>query len=233
MCSISSFGQLLTVRSSAGGTVVNGTTLIVNGHSAEVSIDKTLYTTLNGAVQKEVDVKRYELNVQSGTKNTFCWVTCPSAVNAGAFPLWYSPFSLEMVAGFEYDSFKSSHEPMGITGTNTYLYVWYDVANPNDSVWVEIHYNVGTLGIEPTPEYTDLQAWQFNEGIQIKTATSGKDSQIQIFDAIGNLVVSQRIEPGKRTQYIAMPNGASGLYFVMLQSGSDKLISRKVFYRPQ
>jgi hypothetical protein len=207
--------------------------VIVNGHAAETSIDRTLYTTLDGSTNKEVNVKRYETNVQSGTKNTFCWVICPASVNAGAYPLWYSPLTFDMLAGFEYDAFKASHEPQGITGTNTYLYVWYDVANPNDSVWVEIQYNVGTLGIENASDYTDLQAWQYNSGIQIKTATSGKSDQIQIFDAIGNLVVSQRIEPGKRTQFIPMPSSASGLYFVTLQSGNEKIISRKIFYRPE
>jgi hypothetical protein len=222
--------QLVEVRYSAGGAIVNGTTVHVNGHSGETSIDKTLYTTLLGSSNVNVNVKRYEINVQSGTKNTFCWGICPASVNAGTNPSWTCPVHIAMVPGVEYSAFKASHEPQGLTGTSTYRFVWFNTADPNDSVYVDIEYTVGFMSVADEPKIADLTVAQLNDGLSIKSNSTYDANEILVYDAIGNLVKRQRIERGSQTTVISMSSYESGIYFVTLAGNNARLVSRKVFY---
>jgi hypothetical protein len=201
----------------------------VSGAPSTFSFEKTLYVQLNGTTDKTINVKRYEMNVQSGTKNTFCWAICPVSEYAGVRVTMTSPFPVDLVPGFETDQFKAAHEPEGISGDNTYLFVWYDVANPNDSAWVEVIFNVQPLTVA---EYkvNDLNAYQVNNAILVHSVTAAAGAYVQIFDAIGQLVTTQKLEQGNAKSYVPMDGFASGVYFVTLNHANQRLVSRKVFY---
>ncbi len=225
-----SFAQLVEVRSTSGGALVNGTVVQVTGHSGETSIDKTLYTTLTGATSKDVNMRRYELNVQSGTNNTYCWAVCPASAPAGANPVWVSPVHIPMSPGVEYNSFKGSHEPNGLTGTSTYRYVWYDMNNPTDTVYVDIEYTVGTLGAEEHKRIAAIEVLNTVGELTLSVNTTYANSVIQVYDVIGNLITTQRIGQGKQVVHVDMFVNA-GIYFVSLNGNGERLVSRKVLFK--
>lgn len=226
---ISAQSQIVEVRESAGGSSINGQTVTVNGHSGELSIDKTLYVELAGSSPIEVNVRRYELSVTSGTSNTFCWAICPAPVTAGSNPTWVSPITINMVVGTEYDSFKASHVPNGNTGTELYRYVWYDVQNPNtDTVWVDVEYNVGTLSIEES-EASELNVNMFNGSLQVNTRANGSQNNILVYDVLGNLVSNETIAHGESQMFIDTYDLTGGIYFVSLMEDGVRVLSRKIY----
>lgn len=57
----------------ADGNVVNGQTVVHWGDMQTANQKQGLDVVLLGSATKVVNVKRYELSVQTGTENYFCW----------------------------------------------------------------------------------------------------------------------------------------------------------------
>ena len=221
--------QIVEVRSASGGSSVNGQTIIVNGHSGESTIDRTLYVELAGMSDMDVNVRRYEMSVTSGTSNTFCWAVCPQSEMAGTNPTWDSPISIPMTVGTEYSTFKASHEPNGITGTEVYRFVWYDVQNPNtDTVWVDVQYNVGTLSIEEAKN-SELNVTMFNGSLQVNALAQGNQNQVLFYDVLGNLVAEENMAKGENQVFVDTDDLSGGIYFVSLVEDGVRVLSRKVY----
>lgn len=128
----------------AEGQVVNGTTITING---DVPVGQAMGMGLSAentsGMFREVNVKRYELDVAHGTKNYFCWDLCYGEQLAGVWPLWVGADPISMDAGEVANGFHAYYMPEGFTGTATFRYVWYDTSSENDSTWVDFVFNSG------------------------------------------------------------------------------------------
>lgn len=89
-----------------------------------------------------VGVKRYEVDVTTGSKNYFCWNVCYSPTLAGEMPYWIAqdPLIMDDVDSV-YTNFHAYHRPTGTTGISTYRYVFYNQADQNDSISITITFN--------------------------------------------------------------------------------------------
>src|SRR5262245_54346566 len=130
--------------SSAGTDVTNG---VINdelpGNTGNLLIPVTAVTTID----RLVNVKRYELNVVTGTQNYFCWHVCYLPQDAGTMPVWVAADPHELLAGVPFEGFAAHHVANGILGVMGYRYVWYDVNTPSDSASVEIWFD-NTTGLQ-------------------------------------------------------------------------------------
>lgn len=108
----------------------------VAGPASRSLIEATARVRNSGGASKNVKVKRYILQQVEGAKNSICWgIQC------------YPP-DLDVTEDFQTipaggvdSTFKADYLPYGNIGTSRYLYVFFDVNNPNDSTSITITFN--------------------------------------------------------------------------------------------
>lgn len=133
----------------ANGVQVNGQTLVVTAElneNPDLTLQQALLTRNITDARRDINVKRYEVSVLPGTQNYFCWTLCYPPEVAGDRVSWAAHEAVTLDADEEFDGFFGDYVPMGIAGSSTFLFVWYDVDNPIDSAWVEIVFTAA----EPT-----------------------------------------------------------------------------------
>lgn len=226
--------QFITLRDHHGD-VVNGGTVTYTGNADEIIMEVHLETTLNGGDDRIVNVKRYERGVQAGTMNYFCWGVCYDAQEAGARPVWASlpVHALEMTPGEPLTNFGGYHMPMGLEGTNTYRYVWFDVANPNDSVWADIVFQSNAVGISeaagavrsmnvfPNPSLGQ------NVEFQIELANGVNGAVLAVYDMLGARVSNTRLSAMSSRTVLPVADMAPGVYFASVERNGSALVTKR------
>ncbi|MDP4281473.1 MAG: T9SS type A sorting domain-containing protein [Bacteroidota bacterium] len=142
MLSVSAGSQSLTLSNSEG-VVPNNSTITPHGNSGTDEFIVYAYVTNNAAVPLTVKVKKVELHLTPGTVNTFCWGLCYNP------DVYVSLQAIKIDPGKTDSTDFSGHlQPMGISGYDLIRYVFYDEANPSDSVCMNINYAHFPVGIE-------------------------------------------------------------------------------------
>lgn len=232
--------QLVTLHDTLGN-VVNGTHIV---HVAPVgpgpdvdpsySIKRKIYTTLNGDVTKEVNIRRYELDVQAGTMNYFCWGVCYGPQTAGDMPTWLSlPQHAKVLSpGEEVGDFAGYHMPQGLSGNSTYRYVWYDVDAPNDSAWVDIEFQIGAVGIAERTS-TTLTAFpnpSAGQDVQVSVANIGDPTGVNLvlYSILGERMRSLPVRGEGARILLATGSLPSGVYFAALERNGKAITTQRV-----
>ena len=135
------FSQSLALADSAG-PVANNSTIIWSGHPNDAEIVSYIFVKNTTSVAIAVKVKKVELNLGSGTINTFCWGLCfPPNVYVSPDPLTISAHATDSV------DFAGHYTPSGFDGLSTIRYVFFNTANPSDSVCFNVSYDTYPLGV--------------------------------------------------------------------------------------
>src|SRR5690606_16083373 len=184
------------------GNVVNGELIVHWGDNETSDQEVSVGVTLNGTETKVINVRRYELDVEPLTQNYFCWAVCYEAVNSGTMPVWQAApvHSLPLEPGVTANNFHAYHSPLGVLGPNTFRYVWFDVNNPMDSVWVDIQFQITAVGIEerdlasatlglwPNPSHGD------DVNIAYEKVRSGAGAELVIYNVLGERVTNYHLQ---------------------------------------
>jgi hypothetical protein len=235
LASIGSQAQLINITDGQG-QVVNGQTVTVAGPADAALLTCSLNATRVGATSVNVNVKRYELTVQSGTENYFCWGVCYDAVAAGSMPFWGAGQEsvLSMAPGVTLDNFHAYHVPQGHAGMSTYRYVWYNTAAPTDTVYVDIRFDVAAVGIEEVAaraariEAYPNPAIGQDAQLEVTIDRAGAPAQLIVHDMLGAVV--KRYTVGGQQTRIVLPTGewTPGVYFVSLERSGALLATRRL-----
>jgi len=119
----------------------NGGSIVVTGEAsaaelvAEMGIKNVSTTAISAKLRK------FEVDVISGTTNTFCWGLC--------FPpfVFESPSALVIEPNAICDEFSGHYNPNNIFGVSIMRYSVYDVDHPTDSAYFFVEFNAGTVGL--------------------------------------------------------------------------------------
>lgn len=226
--------QFITLRDHHGD-VVNGTTVTYTGPASEITMEVHLETVLNGGDDRVVNVKRYEMGVQPGTMNYFCWGVCYDAQEAGARPVWASlpMHALQMTDGEVLTNFGGYHMPMGVEGTSTYRYVWFDIANPNDSVWADIVFQSNAVGIAETAGvvrnmnvFPNPSLGQ-NVEFQIDLADGLNGAVLTVYNMLGGRVSHTRLNAASSRTVLPVAGMAPGVYFASVERNGVALATKR------
>jgi hypothetical protein len=226
--------QFITLRDHHGD-VVNGTTITYVGQADEIIMEVHLESTLNGEENRIVNVKRYELGVQPGTMNYFCWGVCYDAQEAGARPVWSSlpVHALEMTPGEPLTNFGGYHMPMGIEGVSTYRYVWFDTANPTDTVWADIVFQSNAVGLaEVTGAVRSMKVFPNpsvgqNVEFHIDLADGVNGAVLAVYDMLGGRVGHTRLSAASSRTVLPVAGMAPGVYFASVERNGTTLTTRR------
>lgn len=208
----------ITLTDANGNDVTNGSSnewTLTSGTTQVIHLD----ATISGAVGRTVNVKRYEMGVQAGTQNYFCWALCYLPRNAGQTPLWVSGDDQAMSPGVAFTGFGAYHIPDSVYGTSCYRYVFYDVNAPTDSAFVDFCFS-GVIGVqERTGSAFSMFPNPANGSVVVSLNAMPDVESLVVFNALGEQVANLGVAAMQQT--IVLGTGAlqDGLYFVSLVRG--------------
>lgn len=225
--------QLITLH--YGEDVVpSGSVVVKSGPASDEVLSVYLLATLNEAPGRTVNVKRYELSVQPETGNYFCWGVCYAAQDAGAMPYWaaFSQHALPMEPGVPLTNFAAYHEPRGVVGESSYRYVFYDMVDQTDSVWVDIVFNsvatnvheqalVRTFNVFPNPSMGQ------NVEVMVELANTAQGTTMVVYDMLGTRLRTMRLVPAQNRTTLNVQDMAAGVYFATVEQGGRAVASRR------
>lgn len=211
----------------AGGADISGQTVDVNSSVTMSQIEYHAKLHNTSGASKTVKVKRYKLNVGIFAVNDFCWTACydPSTD--------VSPFGIAVPAGATDTSFVT-HYTHGedVSGTSTYKFVFYDQANPNDSAFFVINFNI-TVGIDeakanavlsnafPNPAST-MFSLKYDLNQYVQTA------KIVVYDMLGKVVKEIAIDDKQGTAKVNVEDLNSGVYFYSFYVNDKAIATKKI-----
>ena len=134
------YSQSLTLADSTGPIANNGN-VTKQGHNMDDEILAHVFVSNTTASPIDVIVKKVEISLIPGTVNTFCWGFC--------FPpnIYVSPPYTVNAHSTDSVNFSGHYNPLTFAGASVIRYVFYDSANPDDSVCVNVTYDALYVGI--------------------------------------------------------------------------------------
>ena len=215
------------------GRDITDTTFVISG--AETIMQERIYVENLTGQEVDVMLKRYEVSVTDSTKNYFCWGDCLPSRYAGKDPVLYAFEALNFTVDWKEPSCYIYHRPEGKSGKNTYLYVYYDDKNPDDSNFVEVTFDVATyVGIEPlNKENISFQASpnpasdlvKINYNINQPLVNNAK---IVVVDLLGKIQGEYALQASAGNLEIDASRFSPGLYFYSISVGNELIDTKRL-----
>lgn len=219
-----------------GNNVVNGQTLAIVGAASTYELDASLSVTLNGATQRSLKVKRYEVQPVTGTQNTFCWGECYLPVNANARPTWVSDLSETLQPGVLFSGFHAYYYPTGTAEMTKFRFVWFAMDDPTDTAYVDIIFDTrvnavgqqelaaATAGIEVFPN----PATGTNVTLRFSGAPVTGQVNWTLHNALGAIERQGSLRNGQGDVVLSLDGLAAGVYFASVVQGGRAVATRRV-----
>lgn len=215
--------------------VVNGSLITYSGPADMIQFEVDVEAIWVADGEASVNVRRYEMGVQSGTGNYFCWGVCYAAQDAGARPVWNAlpQHALTLAQGDTTRNFHAYHEPRGQVGTSTYRYVWFNTANPTDSVWVDIEFNSTAVGIEEQASAVrSMQVYpnpSLGSDVEIVLDVVGnvQNTKLVVYNMVGERIRTSTVRGLQSRTVLPTAELSAGLYFATVERNGSALASKR------
>lgn len=226
--------QNIELRKHGGAsTLINGTTIDVIDtvgvsltQDVEVKIDaKSTYTST-----KTIRVKKIELTTSAPlSENAICWGVCTIGTVWAVAPTVISdPVPMTAAQTILY----SGHVyPKKQGGNSCFRYIWFDVANPNDSTWVDVCFKVrGYSSLTEIKKQTSLKLFPnpARDIVTIAVESSVNNKTIAITDMLGRRVYSKNTQNKKDNVSVNTSNFRPGVYFVSITADNKVIKTEKL-----
>ncbi|MCB9178021.1 MAG: T9SS type A sorting domain-containing protein [Flavobacteriales bacterium] len=214
------------------GNVVNETIVHADATILASRDTVSLLAQLNANEERTVNIRRYELDVVSQTRNFFCWGVCYTAQSAGNIPVWESAHPVFIGAGQTVDNFHAYYEAQGHVGSSTFRFVWFDADNTNDSTWVDIVFDATAVGIEENLANAHLTIFPNpSKGADVQfdvemPSLSGATALV-IHNAVGQRIRTTPVRSGQPIARLSTEGLAPGLYFATLDHQGRGLVTQR------
>ena len=228
--------QVVTIKD-ASGALMNGTVITVSeplsGDTAQ-TLGVPLAAENTSGSDRTINVKRYELDVPSGSGNYFCWASCYGEVPAGLRPTWIALESIYMENGESVNGFHSYYMPRGVVGGATFRYVWYDVDSPNDSTWVDFVFTVSEqVGIAEVADVRSFNVYpnpstggDITINYDLASATAG--TQMEVYNLLGERKLIRPISAAQGKVTLGEGDLSNGVWFAVLKRNGKALATKRV-----
>lgn len=167
--SITGNTQNLTLSDSTG-QIPHGSFVTIGGSPSSGLMTSYAFVTNNSANPMGVKVRKIENYVVPDAMNLFCWGLCFGP------QVYVSPDTLLIGPGqTNFHDFHGEYFPNGTTGTTSMTYVFFDDANPNDSVAFHVLYKT-----EGLPELAQIEPDSGEAGTNVAVEISGVNTHFTI-----------------------------------------------------
>ena len=215
------------------GNVVNETVVVCPSATWHTTDTVSLLASLTGDQDKVVNLRRYEVDVLEFTRNFFCWGVCYTSQGSGNLPVWESAHPVEMVTDSIFNNFHAYYKPQNQAGSSLFRFVWFDVANTDDSTWVDILFDAqvgveentnGVLGFEAYPN----PAVDADVTVRFSLDPAIANASLVVYNALGSKVREDRIRGTNATAVIDRNELRPGVYFANVEVNGTALLTRRL-----
>jgi hypothetical protein len=232
---VTSWAQWLSLQDSQGQPVTNGGTVSVSGMASESLLTLPLTATLNTSTAINVNMRRYEVDVVSGSENYFCWGVCYDAMPSGTLPVWFAgqEAMITMEPGTPVNEFKAYLVPNNTSGISTFRYVWFNTANASDTVSVTVVFQVAPVGIAevaapkarievfPNPVVDDAR-------LRYAVSHASGTARLVVHNALGSVVHERVLNAHEGEVVLETRAMEPGFYFASVQVNGRALATRRI-----
>jgi hypothetical protein len=190
------------------------------------------FLTNNSGSAVKTLVKRRMINVPQSSENQFCWsIQCYAPMTNQATD------TIDIAAGATDSSFYSYFFPGGTNGVFTIQYVFFDALNTNDSIYVNVIFDVsgGSSSIQEVGSSAAQLSQPYPNPARNTTRVDYEvkgDAQLALYDLSGAVVRTWNIESGKGTLTIDVKGLRSGMYFYSIKNQQGVLATRRLLVNP-
>jgi len=228
------FAQSFSLSDHTGIPLVSGATINISGDTGSIIAQKVKISNISGSA-KSVKVKKVEISIVPGSSNSFCFAgECyiPSTI--------ISPDAVIIPVGEIDSTFEGDYKPKGFAGTSTIMYVFFNTADPNDTVFVNIAYtgvNLANIS-ENISKKIDFPNVYPNPVTSVANFSwtlpyTDSDARIIIRDLVGAVVKEVEIEAGAGKAGINIRDLRDGVYFYSLMIKGKPFVTRKMIIKQQ
>lgn len=223
------FSQSLALADSTG-PISNNSNIARRGHPSDDEIVAYVFVHNTTASAIDVMVKKVEINILGGTTNTFCWGLC--------FPpnIYISP-DPKTINGNSWDSidFSGHYNPLTITGGSKIRYVFFNRANPSDSVCVNVNYEAWMVGIDNQIAKNTLSGAYPNPANNMVTfeysGNNANAGSVIIRDIVGTIVKQSDLASTSGKVSVNTADLPDGIYFYSLVVNGTSVTTKKLVVR--
>jgi hypothetical protein len=227
--------NLMLFQDHLANPIANGTEITYTGSQADFELQSDVECALNGSVSKDVNVRRYELNVLDSTLNYFCWGLCYLEQYAGTIPLWVSQDPLfAMTPGAFTTDFHAYFQPNNRVGSMKFRYVWYDLNNAADTSWLDIEFVTDPVGVDelanPVVEFELFPNPVVGNvlNVNVEMATLGESTAIVLHNVLGEEVLRESLNSANSVAALNISGIENGVYFCSIIQGGNLIASERL-----
>jgi len=222
------YSQSLTLSDSAGPIANNSTKLIYGSPSADEILSHVFVTNTTASTMR-VKVKKVELAILEGTMNLLCWGLCFDPT------VYVSPDPLDIAAGATNNADFSGHYiPGGVIGISTIRYVFFNDANPSDSVCFTVDYDTYPQSISKQSDIASTHAYPNPANNSVNFTCSvpqGSDAKLIIRNLLGTVVGDFDINGNSGKLNVNTSDLADGIYFYSVVLNGNPQFTKKLVVR--
>jgi hypothetical protein len=221
--------QSLSLADSTG-PIANNSTITRPGHVNDSEIVSYFFVKNNTSAAVSVRVKKVEVNLVTGTSNSFCWGLCfgPN--------VYLSPDPLVINAhATDSADFSGHYSPLGNVGTSTVRYVFFNIANLSDTVCVNVAYNGLPVGI-PTQTVKNILSGAYpnpaNSTVNFEYSLNTENTaSVVIRNLLGTVVKKADLSSSETRMSIFTGDLPEGIYFYSLDVDGKTMTTRKLIVK--
>lgn len=227
-------GQNIEIIRSGGNHSVNDSTITVNGSLPTAAFIISFDVINTGGASLSIKAKWYRLSGVKGAHtpaNAICWGACyPQDTNRA----WTAPSTQVLASGDTNKTFTGYYYDSTNAGTESIYYIFYNSANPNDSAWVLINYNIAPMGIAQinsnalhvSAAYPNPANSRVTFNYNLKSEGQGT---LEIYNSIGRCVQTLPMNRDANKLSIDVSSLPSGIYICKLYAdGCEPVYQRLI-----
>jgi hypothetical protein len=237
--------QTFQIQDPSGADVTDGTYNLSGPNSPadpffKYTVNFTVVNTTGASITSKV--KRIETGVLANTSHYHCYGICYSDILAGAdyiFPESTDPAFLDYVdlAGAGTAVINTYFKPKTGVGTATFRFVVFDDANPNDSAYVDIVYDIHAFtGVEDLKQNLDVKLFPNPANNNATVSFSGNELEsgnmtLEVSDMLGKKQKEIQLAAAQKQVAINTESLKAGIYFVSIRKDGQVLRTSKLMVK--
>ncbi len=222
------FAQSFQLIKEDGSVIINDT-ILISTTNLESTLEVPVYVKNLTEANLDIMVKKYDLDLVSGSDAYFCWDRCyPNTT-------FTSAIFLSAAANDTIKDFSGDFKPNGNNGLSKIMYTFFKNKTTDDSASVTIYYDIVTVGINnfdlikssissfPNP-VNDFLNFNYNLG-------HNSQGDIYIYDLVGKKVKHKQIINSEDHSQINVSDLNPGIYIWTIQVDGVPIKSEKLIKR--
>jgi hypothetical protein len=186
----------------------------------------------NAATDKDVKIKRTELDVNCSTSHSVCWGVCPPATTSCTEVDKTYTTSRTIVAGDTDDTMAGHHYPNSNVGYSIYRYTAFVDGDPTDNAYVDVVFEHGASNpsggcvlsvknhkkvdmlVSPNPATNKLTV----------AFADGKNYEVQLINILGKVALQKNVISSNNIDVSGLDRG---VYFVKISDENGNTVNSK------